>query len=114
MRLIKSLLMMMVILISSNVFAGKTYAPDQLRLMVSSGNYPEQGPLGKEQTAKMNWAVCLARTESIVGTMVPTYPAVKLVDTKLMTSTKVWVNDAAMTVTCYADGRLHITSASYL
>ncbi|GAB2899730.1 hypothetical protein GCM10027046_31150 [Uliginosibacterium flavum] len=93
--------------------AEKTYTPEQLRKMVQSGKYPAQGPLAREETTRMSWVDCLAKTEAIIGAVTPTYPSTKLVDTKIMTSTKVWVNDSAMTVSCYADGRLHLTSAPY-
>lgn len=95
------------------VRAEKTYAPEQLRKMVQSGNYPAQGPIAKEETRNMSWLQCLTQTELIIGAVAPAYPSVKLADTYLMTSTTVWLNDAAMTVACYADDRLHIASAPY-
>lgn len=69
--------------------AGKEYTPEQLRRMVKAGKYPEQGPLNREETVNMSWAACLARSESIIGAVTPTDPSAKIVDTKLMTTTKV-------------------------
>ncbi|MDA3933824.1 MAG: hypothetical protein PF630_05790 [Gammaproteobacteria bacterium] len=94
--------------------AQKTYTPAQLRSMVQSGNYPEQGS-PSTQTKSTDYASCIAQVESVVASVRPNYPSQTVVSTNLMRMEKIWTNDAAMTLTCSAaDKKLVITSAPYL
>ena len=103
------------LLLSSSIpaLAQKTYTPAQLRAMVNSGRYPDQGA-ASTQTKTMDYSQCIATLESVVGAVRPNYPAQTIVSTNLMRVEKVWTNDAAVTVSCSApDRKLVMTSAPY-
>lgn len=91
----------------------KTYTPEELRAMVSAGNYPEQQP--PETTEKpMTFEVCVATVEQMTAAITENYPVIRVVNTGVMRTEKLWTNDAAMTVTCSApDEKLLITTAKY-
>jgi hypothetical protein len=94
--------------------AQKIYNPAQLREMVRSGSYPKQGP-ASSKTISTDYALCVSKVESIVGSVRANYPAQTIVSTSGLRVEKVWTNDAAMTFTCSAaDKKLVITTASYL
>lgn len=93
--------------------AAKEYTPAQLRQMVNSGNYPKQGQV-KTQAKAMNFDECVASMSSMAQASRPNYPTVQIVDTSVLWVHKVWVNDAAMTLSCSKpDKKGLITSSPY-
>lgn len=51
-----------VLLVARHSAAGeKTYTPQQLRRMVSKGQYPPQGPVKKVETRQVGFGVCVER-----------------------------------------------------
>lgn len=97
----------------STANAGKTYTPAQLRQMVQSQNFPDQGDV-QTTVAKRSYAACVIALEGIISAIQPNYPTATIVNTSLIRTEKAWTNDAAVTVTCSApDEKLIITTAPY-
>ncbi|WHP46388.1 hypothetical protein QMO40_07065 [Mannheimia bovis] len=91
----------------------KEYTPSQLKQMVNSGNYPEQG-LSTSQSSRMNFTDCVLTTKAMMSEVASNYPVSTLVDTSLVYSVKAWVNDASIIVTCSEpDGKRVITQSPY-
>jgi hypothetical protein len=94
--------------------AGKTYTPAQLQSMVESGKFPAQGT-PSTRSESMDYAMCIARVESIVDSARPNYPTQKVLSTDSAHIEKVWKDDSTMTLTCSAPERkLITTTAPYL
>lgn len=89
------------------------YTPAQLMRMVGSGTPPQQGPASSE-SERMEFYECIGATEAVMAPLRGTYPVVKLMTTKDMYMTKVWLNDSAMIITCSkADRKRVVTTAPY-
>lgn len=93
--------------------AATTYTADQLKLMIPLGNYPAEGPVAKREIQKMSWADCLTRSAEVVSSAVISFPAVRLVDTPQLRTTKIWAADASMTISCRLEGRLELSRSPY-
>lgn len=92
----------------------KTYTPQQLTRMVRGGRYPPQGAAqAREET--YDFVKCLVALRVIRNAISAEYPYTTVTDTDGIHVEKVWVNDAAMTLSCVASTRkLVITTAPYL
>ena len=100
--------------ISTAADAAKTYTPEQLTKLVSTGRYPRQGNV-TTQVKIMDYAACIAALDTVINAIKPRYPAQTIASTNMVRSEKVWTNDSAMTVTCEAITKKQIiTTAPYL
>ncbi len=93
--------------------AARTYTPEQLRGMVNSKNYPAQGSV-TTHTENIGFDMCIAKVESVTSAISENYPVETVVSTNILILKKIWINDAAMTLTCSKpDATLVITKAPY-
>lgn len=94
--------------------AVKTYTPAELRNMVDSGRFPNQGsPSTQKQT--MEFSLCVSKVDGVVGSVRPQYPAQIVVNTEAMYIAKIWTNDGAMILSCSAPDSAFVTTiAKYL
>lgn len=91
----------------------KSYTPAELRDMVQSGRYPEQGDVATTIVDK-DYASCIVTLEGILSAIRPNYPTATIVSTNILRTEKLWTNDGAMTATCDAiRKKLIITRAPY-
>ena len=104
----------MAISISAPASAQKTYTPNQLQSMIEKGIYPKQGS-PSTHTQKIDYVACIAKIEATIASVRPNYPARTIASTNVMRTEKIWINDAAITLTCSApDKKFIITTAPYL
>lgn len=109
----KILLISLGVAFSSSAIAAKTYTPIQLRSMVNSGNYPDQGE-PSTQTQLISFTACISKVKGVMSSISGQYPNINIVNTSVLYTSKLWANDAAMTLSCSApDRKLIITSAKY-
>lgn len=107
-------LLLVLSFVSAASQADTTYTPQQLRSMISSGSYPEQGPVTDTKTKPSTFDACKVSIEAITSQFRDSYPVRTIVDTSLLYTVKIWVNDAAMTVSCSSpDEKMVITQAPY-
>lgn len=93
---------------------GKAYTPQQLRRMVSKGQYPPQGPVQQTKTEHADFLACTTLLDSTVEAVDENYPTKILVDTKIAKIAKIWTNDGAVVMSCSAlDENLVTTVAPY-
>ena len=91
----------------------KEYTPSQLKQMINSGNYPEQGE-SKSESSRMDFSDCVLTTKVLFSEIAGNYPVSTIVDTSMVYSVKAWANDAALVVTCsQPDGKRVITQSPY-
>ncbi|AXQ28093.1 hypothetical protein D0B54_05125 [Solimonas sp. K1W22B-7] len=93
--------------------AATIYTADQLKLMIPLGHYPAEGPVAKRENQKMSWADCLTRSAEVVSSAVVSFPALRLVDTPKLRTTKIWTADASMTISCRVEGRMELSRSPY-
>lgn len=91
----------------------KEYTPSQLKQMINSGNYPQQGE-AKSESSRMDFSDCVLTTKALLSEIAGNYPVSTIADTSVVYSVKAWVNDAALMVTCsQPDGKRVITQSPY-
>jgi len=102
-------------MVSFSVFAeGPTYTPQELRDMVFSGQYPEQGDVENTQTRDLSFPSCKITINNVMSQMRGTYPVRTIVNTNILYIIKAWANDAAVTASCSKpDGKMVLTQAPY-
>ncbi len=110
---IKITITLIALLFSLSVLSAQTYMPSELRQMVSSDNYPEQGSVSTK-TQAISFTACVSKVKGVVSSVSGQYPTKIIVNTGIMYMAKVWTNDAALTLSCSdPDRKLIITTAKY-
>lgn len=93
--------------------AATTYTPGQLQLMIPLGNYPAEGPVTRQETHKMSWEECLARSDKLMSSASAVSMSRRLVDIPQLRTTKVWAGDGSMTITCRPAGGMELKRSAY-
>ncbi|ARN74892.1 hypothetical protein [Oceanicoccus sagamiensis] len=109
----KVLILVVLISIPLSEIAAKSYTPSQLRSMVNSGDYPDQGGVSTE-TQSISFSACVTKVKGVLSSVSGQYPYKIIVNTNVLYTSKLWTNDAAMTLSCSSlDRKLVITTAKY-
>ena len=92
--------------------AQKKYTLTQLRTMVDSRKYPDQAEPSSNKAESLDFAPCKALVEGLLAQVSDNYPVRMIVETDLVFSKKIWINDAAVVYTCSKLDRNFVTVMS--
>ncbi len=110
----KILLAVLLAILATSAYAGKTYTQSQLNHMVNSGHYPDQGSVINTQTKSISYSACKVEVENVMSQLRGSYPVKIIVNTNILYTVKAWTNDGAITVSCSGpDHKMVITQATY-
>jgi hypothetical protein len=90
---------LLLLLLSTQAQAEKTYTANELHRMIGNGQYPPEG--AESSTSKpMEFAVCRATAEGIISQIKGHYPIQIKVNDSSYYSVKAWTNDGSVTASC--------------